>query len=178
MPAPDFSSSRARSESQPINPYAASQVPDAIATPGSQHASDGARDYHARLAWSDRQAFLRAVGFDRLVVIGTSLWWFKYIFDLLLRWSDYFSSNALTDSYSTAMFAIALLAVAQGTFALYLCSLSWKYVNYLREVTGGTTGDFHQWSHLHLRTARYAAASMLLMLVVELATWFVHYLHA
>ena len=178
MRVTDIPSSHEGDEPHPVNPYAASQIPDPIDGPGPQRSSDGARDYHAQLTWSDRRAFLRAVAFDRFVIIGTALWWLKYIFDLLQYWSDYLSSNALTDSYGIAMVPIAVLAVIQGAFVLYLCTLSWRNVNYLRDVTGGTTGNFHNWSQMSLRTARYGAVSMLLMLVVDLGTWLVQRLHA
>jgi hypothetical protein len=178
MPTPGSPSSHSGGDPQPVNPYAATQIPDANVSPGSSAFGDRIRNYHAQLDWSDRRAFLRAIAFDRFVLIGTGLWALKYIFDLLRYWGSFIASNTLNGSYRVALILFVLLAVVQGVFTLYVCWLSWKNIDYLREVTGGTTGDFHQWSRLHLLTARCSAASLLLMLIVELGIWFVQRVHA
>jgi hypothetical protein len=171
-PAP---SSHPRREPQPVNPYAASQVPEpqSLKENNRPPAEASERKFQARMSWNDRRKFLRSVGPTRVTAVCATLIWLKSIYELIRSWNGYVTMETLGYWVNVVMFGLALVVLAQGLIALYGCLLDWRYADRLREVAGGSTRSMADWSQLHLRTAWLFAVVIVLELLNQSVQWIV-----
>jgi hypothetical protein len=169
-PAP---SSHPRGEPQPVNPYAASRVPDPDASsrdrPVASETID--RQYQARMDWSDRRLFLLAVGPTRISAVCGVLIWLKSTYELVRMWCEFLAVNRLEYWDDFVLLGLALVVLLQGIVGLYACLVEWRYADRLGEVAGGTTANMAEWSRLHLRATWLFAAIAALGLASTIGYW-------
>ena len=171
-PAP---SSHPRRDPQPVNPYAASRVPEPHSLPDGQWSTIGPsmRTFQARVSWNDRRNFLRSVGPTRVGAVCAALVWSKSTYELIRVWYGYVTVETLGYWVNSVMLVLAAVVLAQGLIALYGCLLDWRYADRLREVAGGSTPSMADWSQFHLRTAWFFAVVTALELLNQAVQWII-----
>jgi hypothetical protein len=164
MSTDEASSSRSGEPAQELNPYAPSEVPQGHDSPsGSQ--DEASRQFQVRMAWADRQRFLKAVGPLRLAALAGMLAGVWALWGLLQSWVEFYRAASLVDTRDWILLVRFLFVAAKGVLAMYVCFLNWKLADALAKTAGGRTANMREWSNLQLQLARMMLATIALAVV-------------
>lgn len=137
---------------QPINPYAVLASDDIDPWQPGKRANHSERHFQVRLAWSDRQRLLWAIAPLRIAIILDALSWSKSSLRYVAFLGRIMLGGEVAASGPTDA-VVGLFWFALHPLALWLAWLSWRYVDYLRQIAGGTATTMSQWTRTLYRLA-------------------------